>query len=267
MKLSLTKSSEDYFAKEKQKEEINITDLLPKAIEFAKEKHKGQTRKGTDIPYVTHLFAVAKILKEECADIKTIVVGMLHDTLEDTKTTIDELTEEFGVEIASMVDTLSEKKSLPYNKRKHMQSIRIKYSSKEVKMVKCADCISNLTDTYYELKRNANVWEKFNAGKEDIQKHYIDIISALDELKELKMYKKLIVLYHKVFDAWKIRRVCTECVHMDRIPTPDPYDPYAFDEEMFVCEFIPRILSLYNSPNAIQFAPDDCPIQKELEDL
>lgn len=267
MKLSLSNSREDYFAKEKQKEEINIINLLPKAIEFAKEKHKGQTRKGTDIPYITHIFSVAKILKEESADIKTIIVGMLHDTLEDTKTTIEELTEEFGVEIASMVDTLSEKKSLPYNKRKYMQSIRIKYSSTEVKMVKCADCISNLTDTYYELKRNANVWEKFNTGKEDIQKHYIDIISALDELKGLKMYKKLIVLYHKVFDAWKLKRLCTECVHMERVSTPDSYDPYAYDEEMFVCNFIPKILSRHNSPTAIQFAPDNCPIEKEIEDL
>ena len=176
-----------------------MKDLLYKPMQFAKIKHEGQKRKVSNVPYITHIIAVAKILEEEGADIKTIIVGILHDTLEDTNTTIEELTKEFGVEIAYMVDTLSEKKGLPYNDRKHMQALRVKYACKDVKMVKCADCLSNLTDTYKDLKIYPDVWSKFNAGKQDIQKHYREIIIAVSELKDTNIYNRLVDVYKKVF--------------------------------------------------------------------
>lgn len=182
-------------------ENLSSCDFLTKAINFAKIKHEGQTRKVSNVPYINHIFCVAKLLKEENADIKTIIVGVLHDTLEDTNTTIEELTHEFGVEIAYMVDTLSEKKGLPYNDRKHMQTLRIKHATREIKMVKCADCLSNLTDTYNDLKVNPNVWGYFNAGKQDIQKHYKETIEAISELKGTKIYNRLISVYHKVFEG------------------------------------------------------------------
>ena len=89
-----------------------MKDLLKKAVDFARVKHEGQVRKVSGVPYITHIYSVAKILEEEGADNKTIVVGVLHDTLEDTNTTIEELVKEFGVEVAYMVDTLSEKKKV-----------------------------------------------------------------------------------------------------------------------------------------------------------
>lgn len=212
-----------------------MRELLTKAVEFAKEKHKGQVRKGNKLPYITHLQAVAKILKEENADIKTIIVGILHDTLEDTKTTIEELTKEFGVEIACMVDTLSEKKVLPYNDRKHMQALRLKYASREVKMVKCADCISNLTDTYNDMKINPNVWGIFNAGKEDIKKHHKETIEAVSELKGTNIYNRFVEIFEKVFEEKKEIKYCTECDYMERITTPDPNDWFCDDNQKYVC--------------------------------
>ena len=229
-----------------------MKNLLQKAISFAKEKHAGQTRKGSNVPYTTHIFAVAKILEEENADLKTIIVGILHDTLEDTNTTIEELTKEFGVEIACMVDTLSEKKGLPYKDRKHMQSIRIKYSSKEVKMVKCADCLSNLTDTYKDLQVDPNVWSKFNAGKQDIQKHYKETIVAISELRDTTIYEEN-----------KPTKYCTNCNHMKRILTPDPYDWFCDDDQMYVCGVTNKTLSECNRPYEKQVAPSDCPLEME----
>lgn len=240
-----------------------MKNLLQKAIYFAKEKHAGQKRKGGNVPYTTHIFGVAKILEEENADLKTIIVGILHDTLEDTNTTIEELTKEFGVEIACMVDTLSEKKGLPYKDRKHMQSIRIKYSSKEVKMVKCADCLSNLTDTYKDLQVDPNVWNKFNAGKQDIQTHYQETIEALSEIKSTHIYNRLVDVYDKVFKEKQKIKYCTDCNFMKRILTPDPDDWFCDDDQMYVCGVTNKTLSECNRPYEKQVAPSDCPLEME----
>lgn len=130
-------------------------------------------------------------------------------------------------------------------------------------MVKCADCLSNLTDIYNDLKINTNVWDKFNAGKEDIQKHYKDMIIALDGLQSLKMYKRLIKTYYEVFEADKLKKHCNACMHMKRISVPDPFDGYSFDEEMFICGLMNKILSDHNQPDAIQLVPLDCPLEQE----
>lgn len=240
-----------------------MKNVLSKAIDFAKVKHEGQTRKGSNIPYTTHIFAVAKILEEENADLKTIIVGILHDTLEDTNTTIEELTKEFGVEIACMVDTLSEKKGLPYNDRKHMQSLRIKHACREVKLVKCADCLSNLTDTYKDLQVDPNVWSKFNAGKQDIQTHYKETIEALSEIRGTHIYNSLLDIYDKVFKGNRVVKYCTSCNFMKRELSPDPYDWFCDDNEVYVCGVTNKILSEYNRPYEKQIAPNDCPLEME----
>lgn len=239
-----------------------MENLLKKAMEFAKEKHKCQKRKGSNLPYITHIRAVSAILNEERADIKTIIVGVLHDTLEDTNTTIEELTKEFGVEIAYMVDTLSEKKGLPYNDRKHMQSLRIKHACKEVKMVKCADCLSNLTDTLNDLKTNPNVWSKFNASKQDIQKHYKETIEAISELKGSNIYNRLVKVYNNVFETEKQTKYCTDCNFMKRILTPDPYDWFCDDDQKYVCGINGKTLSEANRPYEKQITPKDCPLER-----
>ena len=73
-------------------------DMVEKAIILQPKSHNNQKRKGTDIPYITHPFAVGMLLqKEKCSD-EVIAAGILHDTLEDTETTFKDLTEEFGVQ-------------------------------------------------------------------------------------------------------------------------------------------------------------------------
>ena len=77
-------------------------ELIEKAYEFAKRKHQGQFRKSGE-PYFSHPAEVAYILAELKMDVPTIVAGLLHDTLEDTDTTYQELEEEFGREVAFIV--------------------------------------------------------------------------------------------------------------------------------------------------------------------
>ncbi|MDX1920086.1 MAG: HD domain-containing protein [Candidatus Caenarcaniphilales bacterium] len=82
--------------------------LIDKAIKVACVAHKDQCRKGSNVPYVSHLFAVALILQEAGACKEQIIAGILHDTLEDTDYTYEELKEEFGTTIADYVKFCSE---------------------------------------------------------------------------------------------------------------------------------------------------------------
>ena len=78
--------------------------LLDKAIKFAVDKHAGQFRKGTNIPYITHPLETMSILNSMRADTNLLIAGLLHDTLEDTKATKEEITELFNKDIANLVD-------------------------------------------------------------------------------------------------------------------------------------------------------------------
>ena len=118
---------------------------LTKAYYFAAEKHKKQRRKGeAREPYINHPAMVADILAQSGADIDTIIVGVLHDTVEDTKTSYEELIQEFGVKIADTVMEVTDDKNLPKAKCKQLQIDRMPEKSKAAKKVKLADKISNL---------------------------------------------------------------------------------------------------------------------------
>ena len=145
-------------------------DRILKAIQFACEKHSAQKRKGAPWPYIVHIYDVAQILQENNVDIDTLIAGILHDTVEDTGTTLDEICSMFGYRVASFVDILSENKALPYAKRKAVQAERIKNAPKEAKMVKCADCLSNIKSIYFDEKRGEDIWNKFNSTKDNINK-------------------------------------------------------------------------------------------------
>jgi (p)ppGpp synthase/HD superfamily hydrolase len=82
--------------------------MIFKAIEFSTKAHTGLYRKGTKIPYITHPLNVAQILIEyECPE-SVVTAGILHDTLEDTQATVDDIRDAFGYEVADLVNAVSE---------------------------------------------------------------------------------------------------------------------------------------------------------------
>eukprot|EP01119_Soliformovum_irregulare_P016837 TRINITY_DN4929_c0_g1_i2.p1 TRINITY_DN4929_c0_g1~~TRINITY_DN4929_c0_g1_i2.p1 ORF type:complete len:126 (-),score=28.37 TRINITY_DN4929_c0_g1_i2:86-463(-) len=99
------------------------TGQLLEAIDFACRKHKDQRRKGDDSPYINHPVNVAFILSKEggITDIKTLQAAILHDTVEDTDTTFEELTQVFGQEVATIVMEVTDDKSLAKDVRKKEQ--------------------------------------------------------------------------------------------------------------------------------------------------
>lgn len=122
---------------------------IVKAAQFAAEKHKNQRRKDADAsPYINHPLALANVLATESGidNPEVICAALLHDTIEDTNTTADELSALFGSKVASIVLEVTDDKSLDKAVRKEEQVRHAPHISAEAKLVKLADKICNLRD-------------------------------------------------------------------------------------------------------------------------
>jgi guanosine-3',5'-bis(diphosphate) 3'-pyrophosphohydrolase len=127
----------------------NDIPILLKALAFASHKHSDQRRKDAKAsPYINHPIGLADVLVNEggVTDVNVICGALLHDTIEDTDTTYNELVENFGVAIADIVMEVSDDKSLTKSERKKLQIDHAPHKSDEAKLVKLADKICNLRD-------------------------------------------------------------------------------------------------------------------------
>lgn len=127
----------------------NDIGLLLKAVEFAAKRHSTQRRKDVEAsPYINHPIALANVLANEggVTDIEVLCAALLHDTIEDTNTTPDELTEHFGEAITGIVLAVTDDKNLGKLERKRLQIEHAPHISQQAKLVKLADKICNLRD-------------------------------------------------------------------------------------------------------------------------
>ena len=123
--------------------------VFVKAVAFAADKHRTQRRKDADAsPYINHPIALANVLANEggVTDVVVLSAAVLHDTIEDTNTTAEELTAIFGAKITATVLDVTDDKSLDKHVRKQRQIEHAPHISKEAKLVKLADKICNLRD-------------------------------------------------------------------------------------------------------------------------
>jgi guanosine-3',5'-bis(diphosphate) 3'-pyrophosphohydrolase len=123
--------------------------LLLRAATFAAEKHKTQKRKNTaKTPYINHPLEVAHLLATEAGvtDVVVLLSAILHDTIEDTPTTREELERLFGPEVAGVVAEVTDDKNLPKVERKRRQIEHAPSLSLRAKLVKLADKICNVRD-------------------------------------------------------------------------------------------------------------------------
>jgi len=117
------------------------------AAMFAAEKHAAQKRKGAAAePYINHLIEVAQLIagSSEWLDANLVMAGLLHDTIEDTGTTAEELEQVFGSDIAALVVEMTDDKLLPKEVRKILQVESAPHKSVRAQVIKLADKISNL---------------------------------------------------------------------------------------------------------------------------
>lgn len=161
---------------------------LKSAEQFAKDKHKGQARKNGVTPYSDHLEAVVSRLKSlGVGDEDILCAGWLHDTLEDTDTTFDEISERFGQKVALLVLSLSKDESLPKKEKEIQYTQLLKSAPFEAKLVKLCDISANLKDmddSMSKTKKKKTVNQKL---------HYLRIIKN-DLVTHLDKYPKISLL-------------------------------------------------------------------------
>ncbi len=120
---------------------------LLEALDFAAERHSAQRRKGPDAaPYVNHLIEVAMLVANvgQVEDVEVLIAAVLHDVLEDTPTTADEVTARFGGRVCRLVQALSDDKTLPRPRRRAITLEELPSAEPDVKVIKLADLSSNI---------------------------------------------------------------------------------------------------------------------------
>jgi (p)ppGpp synthase/HD superfamily hydrolase len=156
-------------------------DVIEKALQVASKYHEGQYRKNTDIPYIIHPVAVGMMLLKNGYSEEIVAAGILHDTVEDTSITLEDIKREFGENIAKLVEGSSEPdKSLSWKERKEHTITFLKTASEDIRAVVCADKLHNIRSILrdYQLV-GEEVWDRFNAGKEQQKWYYTNVVESL----------------------------------------------------------------------------------------
>jgi (p)ppGpp synthase/HD superfamily hydrolase len=168
--------------------EEGYSEQYEQALRVTTVAHRGQTRKGSGLPYVIHPIHVSVILLRYGFSMETAIAGLLHDVVEDQGYDLAEIERQFGVRVAEMVAALSERKSdaagakrsWEVRKREALQQIR--EASLETVAVKCADTLHNAHSFVQDLRRDgAEVWQHFNRGPQSQLRYYRQVLDLAGE--------------------------------------------------------------------------------------
>ena len=184
------------------------TTLLDRAIVYAVRAHAGTERRGKGFPYIVHPLEAVEIVATMTADQELLAAAALHDTVEDTDVTIEQIRAEFGDRVASFVAAESDE---PHQRpdsvenwraRKQAAIDRIACASHDAKMVALGDKLSNMRAIArdYAVQGDA-LWNLFHAkDRKDHEWHYRGLADALNELRDTFAYKEFEQLINQVFD-------------------------------------------------------------------
>ena len=167
--------------------------LIEKAYLFADKKHEGQVRKSGD-PYICHCLGVAKILSELQAGPQTICVGLLHDTIEDTETTKEEIEKNFGKEVADLVEALtkvtrlSDYKNVEFTAENHRKIFVAMAKDVRAIIVKLADRLHNMRTLQFQPKE-----KQVRISKETLEvyapiAHRLGLYRLQTEMEDLSLW-------------------------------------------------------------------------------
>jgi (p)ppGpp synthase/HD superfamily hydrolase len=156
------------------------------ALSYAARVHRDQRRKGAQVPYVTHLLAVAAIAGENGGTEDEVVAALLHDAPEDQggEARLEDIRKRFGEEVGGIVagntDTFEDPKP-PWRERKERYVARIAHEPESVRLVSAADKLHNARSILADLRSSGNeLWQRFNRGKEGTLWYYRVLVEAFE---------------------------------------------------------------------------------------
>ena len=183
------------------------TTLLDRAIVFAVRAHAGTERRGKGFPYIVHPMEAMEIVATMTCDQELLAAAALHDTVEDTDVTIEQIRTEFGDRIASLVasesdtvlDGLSVEES--WHARKQAAIDRLALASRDGKIVALGDKLSNMRAIARDYAQQGDaLWNLFHAkDPKDHEWHYRGLAASLVELSDTFAYKEFEHLINQVF--------------------------------------------------------------------
>lgn len=180
-----------------------MSDKIFSALRFATNAHSGQFRKTTKVPYIVHPIDVMDILINNNASNDAVVAGILHDTLEDTATTANDLRQEFGDRITELVIGASEPdKSQSWEVRKtHTLETLCNIDDIDQLMVICADKLSNISSIATALNKYGDaVWARFKRGYEQQKWYYCGLAQIFEKhIHKSQLFKDYVEMVHRVF--------------------------------------------------------------------
>jgi len=155
---------------------------LDRALVYANQKHAGHLRKGTDIPYISHLLQVAGIVLEYGGNEEQAIAALLHDVVEDGKATLADVKEHFGDSVAAIVDGCTDTDQdpkPPWRPRKEAYIARIKEEPKSIRLVSAADKLHNARAIVKDCRAEGDaLFNRFKAGKAGTLWYYRSLVVA-----------------------------------------------------------------------------------------
>jgi len=168
-----------------------------RAFEFAAEKHKGQTRKASTIPYVAHLIGVASLVLEAGGDEDLAIAALLHDVVEDCggAPMLTEVRRRFGVRVAHVVDGCTDADSYPkppWRERKEKYIRHMTRADADTRLVSAADKLNNVRSILSDYRAiGESVWSRFNGGREGTLWYYRTLLQVFLRHKRNRVTREL----------------------------------------------------------------------------
>ena len=182
------------------------TSLLDRAITFAVKAHQGMERKGKGFPYIVHPMEAVCIVATMTNDQELLAAAALHDVIEDTDTTADDLKKEFGERVAMLVEAESDdktggSKADTWHQRKQDTLDRLRNADLDIKIVALGDKLSNMRAIAHDYAvLGDELWNRFTV--KDPADHawgYHALADALNDLSDTDAYKEFHTLVNKTF--------------------------------------------------------------------
>ncbi len=181
--------------------------MIFRAIKLVSEAHAGQYRKGTKIPYMVHLLNVMKILYDQHCDVEMLTAAILHDVVEDTSITIEEVEARFGSRVAFLVKGATEPERLNKNspwqaswkeRKQHTLDFLLYEATADQMILAVADKLDNAQAIQQDFEKLGDrLWKRFNAGKEQQKWYYQSLVRVFDK-KAKEVGEPLITLAYQL---------------------------------------------------------------------
>jgi (p)ppGpp synthase/HD superfamily hydrolase len=180
-----------------KKRSVKLGPRFLRAFSFAAEKHAGQTRKASTIPYIAHLMGVASLVLEFGGDEDLAIAALLHDVVEDCggAPMLKEVRRQFGPRVAKIVDGCTDSDTdpkPPWRERKETYIHHLKRADADTRLVSAADKLNNVRSILSDYRQvGESIWARFNGGREGSLWYYRALLQEFLRRKPNRLMREL----------------------------------------------------------------------------